>query len=184
MSSSEDICEVFEYKEEDRGKMEYFREAIKSVEDRKGKSKTASWRVYKDIEGGGTRRHDNFYSEQKNLEHLGNFPFLLSSYDSTRFSSLRYLGPLGNLGFPIFPNLNGNRQCKFRFPHAPPPGLSSEVAKSSLLPRSFVAPRGRTALVLAVTVSSCLAREPMSFSSSSGFFLKVVNISSNAAVLA
>ena len=39
MSSSEDKCEVFEDKHEDRGKMEYFCEAIKSTEGRKGKSK-------------------------------------------------------------------------------------------------------------------------------------------------
>ncbi|KAF2616603.1 hypothetical protein F2Q68_00039995 [Brassica cretica] len=64
------------------------------------------------------------------------------------------------------------------------PGLSSGVAKSSLLPRTFVVPRGRTALVLAVRVSTCLAREPMSFSCSLDFILKAVNISSKAAVLA
>ena len=54
------------------------------------------------------------------------------------------------------------------------PGLSSGVAKSSLLPRTFVVPRGRTALVLVVRVSTCLAREPMSFSCSLDFILKAV----------
>ena len=39
MSSSEDKCEVSEDKQEDRRKKEYFREAIKSAEGRKGKSK-------------------------------------------------------------------------------------------------------------------------------------------------
>ncbi|KAF2572003.1 hypothetical protein F2Q70_00004035 [Brassica cretica] len=39
MSSSEDKCEVSKDKQEDRGKMEYFCEAIKSAEGRKGKSK-------------------------------------------------------------------------------------------------------------------------------------------------
>ena len=39
MSSSEDKCEVSKDKHEDRGKMEYFREAINSTEGRKGKRK-------------------------------------------------------------------------------------------------------------------------------------------------
>ena len=39
MSSSEDKCEISEDKQEDRGKMEYFFEAIKSAKGRKGKSK-------------------------------------------------------------------------------------------------------------------------------------------------
>ncbi|KAF3566844.1 hypothetical protein DY000_02016863 [Brassica cretica] len=65
--------------------------------------------------------------------------------------------------------------------------LSNRVAKSSLFPRNLVVPRGRTARVLAVRVSTCLARDPMSFSYSSDFFSKVEIIflySSNAAVLA
>ena len=57
MSSSEDKCEVFEDKHEDRGKMKYFCEAIKSTEGRKGKSKPPLGGVYKDLEvedaGGG-----------------------------------------------------------------------------------------------------------------------------------
>ncbi|KAF3536995.1 hypothetical protein F2Q69_00022712 [Brassica cretica] len=32
------------------------------------------------------------------------------------FNCHKYPGPMGNLGFPNFPNLNGNRQCEFRFP--------------------------------------------------------------------
>ena len=39
MSSSEDKCEVSEDKQEDREKIEYFREAIKSAEGGKGNSK-------------------------------------------------------------------------------------------------------------------------------------------------
>ena len=39
MSGSEDKCEVSEDKQEDRGKREYFHEAINLAEGRKGKSK-------------------------------------------------------------------------------------------------------------------------------------------------
>ncbi|KAF2570229.1 hypothetical protein F2Q70_00003749 [Brassica cretica] len=63
---------------------------------------------------------------------------------------------------------------------------SEGVVKSSLLPRTQVALRGRTALVLVVRFLTCLARELMTLSRSADFFLKVKNIfwtSSNAAVL-
>ena len=50
MSSSEDKCEVFKDKHEDRRKMEYFREAINSTEGRKGKGKPPLGGVYKDVE--------------------------------------------------------------------------------------------------------------------------------------
>ena len=39
MSSLENKCEVSKDKHEDRGNMEYFRQAINSAEGRKGKSK-------------------------------------------------------------------------------------------------------------------------------------------------
>ncbi|KAF2562924.1 hypothetical protein F2Q70_00017103 [Brassica cretica] len=60
------------------------------------------------------------------------------------------------------------------------------VTKLSLLPRTGVVPRGRTALVLAVRFSTCLAKELMTLSRSSDFFWKVENIfwtSSNTVVL-
>ncbi|KAF3552524.1 hypothetical protein DY000_02006791 [Brassica cretica] len=66
------------------------------------------------------------------------------------------------------------------------PDRSEGFGKSSLLPRIQVVPRGRTALVVVVRFSTCLARELMTFSRSSDFFLKGENIfwtSSNAAVL-
>ena len=66
-------------------------------------------------------------------------------------------------------------------------GLSKGVAKSSHLLRTLVVPRGRTVLVLAVRVSTCLARVPMTLSCSSDFFENTVNVflnSSSAAVLA
>ncbi|KAF2576190.1 hypothetical protein F2Q70_00002663 [Brassica cretica] len=46
-------------------------------------------------------------------------------------------GTSGKLGFSYFPNLNGNRQCEFRFPHASRLGLliySSKVGFSFSLP--------------------------------------------------
>ncbi|KAF3538799.1 hypothetical protein F2Q69_00023272 [Brassica cretica] len=66
------------------------------------------------------------------------------------------------------------------------PNQSEGVAKLSLLPRTRVVPRGRTALVLAVRFSTCLARELMALSRSGDFFSKLENIfwtSLNAAVL-
>ena len=50
MSNSEDKCEVSKDKYEDWRKMEYFREVIDLTEGRKGKEKTASRGVYKDVE--------------------------------------------------------------------------------------------------------------------------------------
>ena len=66
-------------------------------------------------------------------------------------------------------------------------GLSDGVAKSSLLPCTLVAPRRRTALVLAVKALACFARVLMTSSCSSDFFEKSMNIvlnSSSAAVFA
>ena len=63
---------------------------------------------------------------------------------------------------------------------------SKGVTKSNLLPRTQVVPHGRTALVLAIRFLTLLARELVTLSRSSDFFLKVENIfltSSNAAVL-
>ncbi|KAF2541662.1 hypothetical protein F2Q68_00030682 [Brassica cretica] len=51
-------------------------------------------------------------------------------------------------------------------------GLSDGVAKSSLLPCTLVAPRRRTALVLAVKALACFARVLMTSSCSSDFFGK------------
>ena len=50
MSSSEDKCEVSKDKHKDRGKIEYFREAINSTKGRKGKSKPPLGGVYKEVE--------------------------------------------------------------------------------------------------------------------------------------
>ena len=64
---------------------------------------------------------------------------------------------------------------------------SKGVAKSSLLPRIQVVPHGRTAMVLVVSVSTCLERELMTLSCSADFFSKVENIfftSSNTTVFA
>ena len=72
MSSLENKCEVSKDKHEDRGNMEYFRQAINSAEGRKGKSKPLLG------------------------EYIGIFPFFCyRACDSTRFSSLRLL-ELGN----------------------------------------------------------------------------------------
>ena len=68
---SEDKCEVSEDKHEDREKMKYFREATNSTEGRKTKSKTASWRGYKDVEVGGTKGRR--FSIQSNTWHLEQF---------------------------------------------------------------------------------------------------------------
>ena len=61
------------------------------------------------------------------------------------------------------------------------------IVKLSLVPRIRVTQRGRTALVLAVRPSTCLARELMTLSCSADVFSKFENIfltSSNAAVFA
>ena len=50
MSSSEHKCEVSKDKQEDRRRMEYFRETINSTKGRKGKSKPPLGGVYKDVE--------------------------------------------------------------------------------------------------------------------------------------
>ena len=50
MSSSENKCEIFKDKHEDRWKIEYFREAINSTEGIKGQSKPPLGGVYKDVE--------------------------------------------------------------------------------------------------------------------------------------
>ena len=50
MSNSEDKCEVSEDKQEDRRKMEYFRETINLTEGRKGKRKPPLVGVYKNVE--------------------------------------------------------------------------------------------------------------------------------------
>ena len=50
MSSSEDKCEVFKDKHENRRKMEYFHKAINSTEDRKGKRKLPLGGLYKHVE--------------------------------------------------------------------------------------------------------------------------------------
>ena len=89
MSSSEDKCEVSEDKQKDRGKMEYFCEAINSAEGRKGKSKPplGEYLRISKLEAQGDAI---ILPRAKNLDHLGNFPFLLSSCHITRFSSLRF----------------------------------------------------------------------------------------------
>ncbi|KAF2557428.1 hypothetical protein F2Q68_00016790 [Brassica cretica] len=68
MSSLEDKCEVSKDKHEDRGKMEYFREVINLTEGRKGKEKTASRGVYKNVEVEDAEG-DNFSTQSKTL-HL------------------------------------------------------------------------------------------------------------------
>ena len=57
MSNSEDRCEVSEDKLDDRGKNGMFSRSDKVG---RGHKRKASWRVYKDVEGGGTRGHINF----------------------------------------------------------------------------------------------------------------------------
>ena len=61
MSSSEDKCEVFKDKYEDRRKMKYFREVINLTEGRKGNSKPPLGRVYKDVDSEDARGHNSFY---------------------------------------------------------------------------------------------------------------------------
>ncbi|KAF3585887.1 hypothetical protein F2Q69_00030634 [Brassica cretica] len=68
MSSSEDKCEVSKDKHEDRGKMEYFREVINLTEGRKGKEKTTSRGVYKNVEVEDAEG-DSFSTQSKTL-HL------------------------------------------------------------------------------------------------------------------
>ena len=50
MSTLDDKCDVSKDKQEDRRKIEYFREAINSTEGRKGNSKPPLGVVYKDVE--------------------------------------------------------------------------------------------------------------------------------------
>ncbi|KAF3557672.1 hypothetical protein F2Q69_00012701 [Brassica cretica] len=60
----------------------------------------------------------------------------LGRYVATERSSARSLrsnraraeisGTSGKLGFSYFPNLNGNRQCEFRFPHHAQPDMSTD----------------------------------------------------------
>ncbi|KAF3520653.1 hypothetical protein DY000_02059749 [Brassica cretica] len=62
---------------------------------------------------------------------------------------------------------------------------STGVMKSSLFPRIWVAPHGRTALIFVVRPSTCVARELMTLTCSVDFILKYENIfltSSNAVV--
>ena len=72
MSSSEDKCEVSEDKQEDRGKMEYFREAINSAEGRKGKSKPPLGEYIR-MSKLEAQREAIILLRAKNLEHLDNF---------------------------------------------------------------------------------------------------------------
>ena len=66
MSSSEDKCEVSYDKYEDRRKIKYFRKVINSTSGRKGKNKTASRGVYKDIEVEEAEGR-NFSTQNKSL---------------------------------------------------------------------------------------------------------------------
>ncbi|KAF3516611.1 hypothetical protein DY000_02061218 [Brassica cretica] len=62
-------------------------------------------------------QEENFFTAKLALRAIRQlFVFVISSCDSIRFSRLRISGTSGKLGFSYFPNLNGNRQCKFRFP--------------------------------------------------------------------
>ncbi|KAF3541913.1 hypothetical protein F2Q69_00024480 [Brassica cretica] len=69
MSSSEDKCEVSEDKQEDRGKMEYFREAINSAEGGKGKSKPPLGEYIR-MSKLEAQREAIILLRAKNLEHL------------------------------------------------------------------------------------------------------------------
>ena len=72
MSSSEDKCEISEDKQEDRGKMEYFFEAIKSAKGRKGKSKPPLGEYIR-MSKLEAQREAIILLRAKNLEHLDNF---------------------------------------------------------------------------------------------------------------
>lgn len=76
-------------------------------------------------------------------------------------TSLSYVSPSGCGGFSKSFRFSIGVVSLGFFPDGFPrefPGLSSGVAKSSLILRTFVVPWGRTARVLAVKVSNCLAR--------------------------
>ncbi|KAF3582318.1 hypothetical protein DY000_02030671 [Brassica cretica] len=96
---------------------------------------------------------EDFFTANLALRAIsGNFPFLLySSCDSIRFlpskgfrtrnladssrSPGTYLvisGTSGKLGFSYFPNLNGNRQCEFRFPQCTGKGRPSHVVGENI----------------------------------------------------
>ena len=83
MSSLEDKCEVSEDNHEDQKNNGKFLRSDKLGRGQKRKEQTASWRIYKDVEVGGTRRQ--FFlllklSTLRNFKHYSRYVMFLLFY--------------------------------------------------------------------------------------------------------